>query len=63
LNFADELGMGDLRFAVQAENKWWLTLNEANQIGSSAILTKQHNGRAQGFRLRSVFRHRKRFTF
>ena len=39
LNFADELGLGDLRFAVQANNKWWLTLNEANQIGSSAILT------------------------
>lgn len=39
LNFADELGLGELRFAVQANNKWWLTLNEANQIGSSAILT------------------------
>ncbi len=39
LNFADELGLGDLRFAVQDNRKWWLDLNEANQIGSSAILT------------------------
>jgi uncharacterized membrane protein SpoIIM required for sporulation len=39
LNFADELGIGDLRYAVQNENKWWLELNRANQIGSSAILT------------------------
>lgn len=39
LNFADELGLGDLRFAAQAGNKWWLRLNEANQIGSSVILT------------------------
>ncbi len=39
LNFADELGLGDLRFAVQNDNKWWLELNKANQIGSTAILT------------------------
>jgi uncharacterized membrane protein SpoIIM required for sporulation len=38
-NFADELGLGDLRFAVQDNRKWWLDLNEANQIGSSQILT------------------------
>lgn len=39
LSFADELGIGDLRGAVQSDHKWWLRLNEANQIGSSAILT------------------------
>lgn len=39
LNFADELGLGDLRSAVQNDDKWWLELNQANQIGSSAILT------------------------
>ena len=39
LNFADELGLSDLRFAVQDGNRWWMRLNEANQIGSSEILT------------------------
>ena len=39
LNFADELGLAQLRFLVQSDEKWWLSLNEANQIGSSAILT------------------------
>jgi uncharacterized membrane protein SpoIIM required for sporulation len=39
LNFAEELGLGDLRYAVEDGNRWWLRLNKANQIGSSAILT------------------------
>jgi uncharacterized membrane protein SpoIIM required for sporulation len=39
LSFADELGLSDLRYAVQNENRWWLELNRANQIGSTAILT------------------------
>jgi len=39
LNFADDLGLSELRFAVESKYKWWLSLNEANQIGSSTILT------------------------
>ncbi len=39
LNFADELGLNDLRYVVQSDDKWWLELNKANQIGSTAILT------------------------
>lgn len=39
LNFADELGISDIRFAAADNRQWWLSLNEANQIGSSAILT------------------------
>ena len=38
-NFADEIGAGSARYAAQANEKWWLELNQANQIGSSAILT------------------------
>ena len=38
-NFADEIGVGQIRYAAQANEKWWLELNQANQIGSSAILT------------------------
>ncbi len=39
LTFADELGIGDVRFAATSGTKWWESLNEANQIGSTAILT------------------------
>lgn len=37
--FADVLGLSDIRAAAQSNEQWWLRLNEANQIGSSAILT------------------------
>jgi uncharacterized membrane protein SpoIIM required for sporulation len=39
LTFADELGVGDVRIAAQMKMKWWESLNQSNQIGSSAILT------------------------
>lgn len=38
-NFADILGLSDARLAAQTNFKWWLSLNEANQIGSTQILT------------------------
>lgn len=39
LNFADGLGLDGIQNAAQSNQRWWLSLNEANQIGSSAILT------------------------
>lgn len=39
LNFADTLGLTEIRFAAQSDRQWWKSLNEANQIGSSQILT------------------------
>lgn len=39
LTFADELGIGGVRYAVQNNDQWWKSLNEANQIGSTQILT------------------------
>ena len=39
LTFADELGVGDVRVAAATDFRWWESLNEANQIGSSQILT------------------------
>ena len=39
LNFADELGLTEVRYAAQSNQQWWRELNEANQIGSSQILT------------------------
>lgn len=38
-NFADELGLGSLSYAVKSDVKWWEDLNNANQIGASGILT------------------------
>lgn len=38
-NFAERLGLDDIRIAAQNNEQWWLSLNEANQIGSSRILT------------------------
>lgn len=38
-NFADDLGVTQMRAMAQADIKWWKDLNEANQIGSSQILT------------------------
>lgn len=39
LNFADQLGLTDIQYAAQSNSQWWMNLNEANQIGSSTILT------------------------
>ncbi len=41
LNFADAIGVGDVRYDVQSENYWWLGLNEANQTYSAFLFT--HN--------------------
>lgn len=38
-NFADNLGVSQVRYFAQSNMKWWLSLNEANQIGSTQILT------------------------
>ncbi len=37
--FADTLGLNEIRVRAQTNEKWWLSLNDANQIGSSQILT------------------------
>ncbi len=39
MNFADTLGLSEISSAAQSNNQWWLRLNEANQIGSTQILT------------------------
>ena len=38
-NFADNLGVSQVRYFAKSDMKWWLDLNEANQVGSSQILT------------------------
>lgn len=37
--FADQSGVAIAGYMAQSNQKWWLGLNEANQVGSSEILT------------------------
>jgi len=37
--FADDLGVSQVRFKAQDNIQWWKSLNEANQVGASGILT------------------------
>jgi uncharacterized membrane protein SpoIIM required for sporulation len=37
--FSNLLGLSDIEAAAAANRQWWLSLNEANQIGASGILT------------------------
>lgn len=37
--FADDLGISQIRFKAQDNIQWWKSLNEANQVGASGILT------------------------
>mgnify|MGYP001559243975 CR=1 FL=1 len=37
--FADQAGVSIARYMAESNQKWWLGLNEANQVGSSQILT------------------------
>lgn len=37
--FIDAMGLTAIQLRVQSGSRWWLELNQANQIGSSSILT------------------------
>lgn len=37
--FVDTLGLNEVSIKAKSNEKWWLSLNDANQIGSSQILT------------------------
>lgn len=37
--FGTALGLDDIRVFAETDHRWWLRLNESNQIGSSQILT------------------------
>jgi uncharacterized membrane protein SpoIIM required for sporulation len=38
-NFAEVLGLSDVRMNAESGVKWWESLNNANQVGASGILT------------------------
>lgn len=38
-DFGITIGLDDIRMAAETNTRWWLSLNDANQIGSSRILT------------------------
>lgn len=54
-NFADSIGVSQVRYLAQADEKWWLRLNEANQIGSSQILTNNIRVAFMAFALGAFF--------
>ncbi len=37
--FIDAMNLNDVRLQAQTNQQWWMSLNEANQVGSSEILT------------------------
>lgn len=37
--FGSALGLDDVKVMAETDQKWWLSLNDSNQIGSSRILT------------------------
>lgn len=39
IDFAETVGTDEIRYEVESQNRWWLRLNEGNQIGSAEILT------------------------
>ncbi|MFV0389680.1 MAG: stage II sporulation protein M [Pyrinomonadaceae bacterium] len=39
LHFADILGLESIRTAASSDDKWWLSLNDANPVGAAEILT------------------------
>jgi uncharacterized membrane protein SpoIIM required for sporulation len=39
IDFAETVGTYEIRYEVESQNRWWLRLNEGNQIGSAQILT------------------------
>ncbi len=54
-DFADSIGVSQVRYLAQADEKWWLRLNEANQIGSSQILTNNIRVAFMAFALGAFF--------
>jgi uncharacterized membrane protein SpoIIM required for sporulation len=40
IDFAETVGTYDIRYEVEDGRRWWLELNEGNQIGSAEILTR-----------------------
>lgn len=54
-NFADAVGVSEIRFMAQENIKWWESLNNANQIGSTQILTNNIRVALMAFALGAFF--------
>ncbi|MDH3531247.1 MAG: hypothetical protein OEQ28_16935, partial [Acidobacteriota bacterium] len=39
IGFADVLGIDDIRIAAENNQRWWLSLNQANQTGAAFLFT------------------------
>ncbi len=54
-NFADSIGVGEVRYMAQNNIKWWESLNDANQIGATQILTNNIRVAFMAFALGAFF--------
>lgn len=54
-NFANLLGLGPIEAAASSNMQWWMSLNDANQIGSSRILTNNIQVAFYAFALGAFF--------
>lgn len=54
-HFSNALGLSEIETQVRTDQRWWLSLNEANQIGSTQILTNNIQVTFMAFALGAVF--------
>jgi uncharacterized membrane protein SpoIIM required for sporulation len=54
-DFSDHLGLSEVAFNARNNQQWWMRLNEANQIGSSQILTNNIYVSAMAFAYGAFF--------
>lgn len=54
-DFANSVGVGEIRYLAQDNIKWWESLNDANQIGSTQILTNNIRVAIMAFALGAFF--------
>ena len=53
--FGTTIGLEDIRMMAESNTQWWMSLNDANQIGSSSILTNNIQVAFMAFALGAFF--------
>ncbi|MDH3494331.1 MAG: stage II sporulation protein M [Acidobacteriota bacterium] len=55
IGFADVLGIDDIRIAAENNQRWWLSLNQANQTGAAFLFTHNIRVSLMAFALGAFF--------
>ena len=55
IGFADVMGLDGVRIAAENNSKWWLSLNEANQVGAAFLFTHNIRVSLMAFALGAFF--------